>query len=85
MAWQPSDPMFVTLAPGERQAETPATTVGDILLNSLGVAGVLLLASLVLGGLVALVLVRWHRQHPPEASHPPSVSPFTAGPGTPPR
>ena len=85
MAWQQPDPMYVTLAPGEEQAETPGTTVGDILLNSLGVAGVLLLASLVLGGLFALVLVRWHRQHPPEAGHPPSVSPSTAGPGTPPR
>jgi len=81
--WQ-QQPIFVTVAPDEGAPETPGTTVVDVLLGSLGVAGILLLASLALGALLAVVLVRWHRRHPPEAAHLPPVSPFVQGPDIPP-
>jgi hypothetical protein len=62
----------VTLA----EKPTPQTTLGDVLLGSLGITGILVLLALVLGVLLALVLVRWHRRHPPELDHLPSVSPL---------
>lgn len=86
MDWQtpPSQPIYVTVAPEQAQAETPGTTVVDVLLGSLGIAGLLLLASLVLGVLLAGVLIRWHRRHPPEAGHLPPVSPLVPGSDNPP-
>ncbi len=80
MPAQTTDPIYVTVAPDGPPAETPGTTVGDVVFGSLGIAGVLLVVSLVLGGLTALLLVRWHKLHPPERNHPPSVSPFVPGP-----
>lgn len=51
------------------------TTVADVIIGSLGIAGLLVLLSLTLGVIVALVLVRWHRRFPPERDHLPPVSP----------
>jgi hypothetical protein len=51
-------------------------TFGDVILSALGVTGVLVILSLVLAGVMAFVLVRWRRRHPPEADHPPSISPL---------
>ena len=76
MAWQDPKPIYVTVPPDSPQVETPATTVGDLVVGSLGVAGVMLLVSILLGGLVAVLLVRWHRRHPPEERHLPPVTPF---------
>lgn len=83
MAWQESQPIYVTVAPDPAQVETPGTTVGHLVLGSLGLAGVLLLVSLLLGGLVGVMLVRWHRQHPPEVDHLPPVSPSVPRSGPP--
>jgi positive regulator of sigma E activity len=78
MDWQTTDAIIVTL---NRDPEpSAATTVAQIVLGSLGLAGFMFLASVVLGGLVAFLLVRRHRRHPPEADHLPSVSPFVQGP-----
>jgi hypothetical protein len=60
------------------QQPSPQTTLGDVLLGALGVAGTLLLLALALGALLSLLLVRWNRRHPPEADHLPSVSPFAS-------
>jgi ABC-type dipeptide/oligopeptide/nickel transport system permease component len=60
------------------------TTVADIILGALGLTGVLLLCALLLGSLLALVLVTWHRRRPPTLDHLPSVSPFTPDPNAPP-
>lgn len=68
---QPPQPFIVTVIEEPRQE----TTVGDILVAAFGVTGVLVLLSLVLGGLVAFLLIRWHRRHPPELGHLPSISP----------
>lgn len=56
-------------------------TVADLIIGSLGLAGVLLLISLALGACVGAVLVRWHRRHPPEDRHLPPVSPLIPDPG----
>ena len=60
------------------------TTIADVIIGSLGLAGALLLISLLLGAFVGLVLVRWHRRHPPESEHLPPVSPLIPDPGAPP-
>ena len=51
-------------------------TFGDVILAAIGVTGVLVLLSLVLAGLMAFLLVRWRRRHPPEQDRPPSISPL---------
>ncbi|HUF48142.1 MAG TPA: hypothetical protein VMM93_10010 [Vicinamibacterales bacterium] len=79
MAWQ-SQPIYVTIPPPEpTPTESAATTVASIVLGAFGLVTVLLAVSIVLGGLVGWLLVRWHRQHPPEANHLPPVSPLVAG------
>jgi ABC-type glycerol-3-phosphate transport system permease component len=59
-------------------------TFGDVILSALGVTGVLVILSLVLAALMAFVLVRWRRRHPPESDHLPSVSPLIPGQTPPP-
>ncbi|HYN07921.1 MAG TPA: hypothetical protein VES67_11070 [Vicinamibacterales bacterium] len=50
------------------------TTYGDVLVAAFGVTGVLVLIALVLGGVLSLLLIRWHRRHPPELGHLPSIT-----------
>jgi hypothetical protein len=69
---QQDKPIIVQLVPAR---PTEEVTVGDVLLASVGLTGALILLSLVLAGLFAILLVRWHKRHPPEADHLPSVSP----------
>jgi hypothetical protein len=66
------------------QEPVPQTTVADVIIGSLGLAGLMLLISLVLGTVVGVLLVSWHRRHPPELGHLPPVSPLIPGPGAPP-
>ncbi|HEY7476283.1 MAG TPA: hypothetical protein VH679_14785 [Vicinamibacterales bacterium] len=56
------------------------TTYGDVLVAAFGVTGVLVLIALVLGGALSLLLIRWHRRHPPELGHLPSVTPAVPDP-----
>lgn len=51
----------------------PEVTVGDVILGSLGVAGVMTLAAVVLGVLVGWLLIRRSRARGLEAEHPPSI------------
>lgn len=53
-------------------------TFGDVIIGAFGITGVLVLIALVLGGVLAFLLIRWHRRHPPEHDHLPSI---TAAPG----
>lgn len=73
---QETKPFIVQVLPRE---PTEETTVGDVLLASFGLTGVLVLLSLVLAGLFAVLLVRWHKRHPPELDHPPSINPNPSG------
>ena len=56
----------------ERQP-TPELTVGDVLLSAFSLTGALVLLSLVLAGLFAMLLVRYHRRRPIELDRPPSI------------
>jgi hypothetical protein len=80
MQEQPPDAFIVTVI----KEPVPQTTVADVIIGSLGLAGVLLLISIALGGFVGMILVRWHRRHPPEGDHLPPVSPLIPDPGAPP-
>ena len=64
---------FVVTVIKEPQKEV---SYGDVILSSLGVAGMLTLLSIVLAGVLAFLLVRWRRRHPPEHDHLPSINPL---------
>jgi len=51
----------------------PEVTVGDVILGSLGVAGAMTLAAVLLGALVGWLLIRRSRARGLEAEHPPSI------------
>jgi hypothetical protein len=70
---QTSQPFIVTVV----QEPSHSTSIGDVILGSLGLAGVLTLAAAVLGTVVALGLIVWRRRHPPEADRLPSVTSAT--------
>ena len=62
----------------------PETTVGDVIFGALGLAGVMAVAAVVLGLVVATVLILWHRRRRPEADHLPPVSPLAGRSSLPP-
>jgi hypothetical protein len=70
---QGSEPFIVTVV----TEPAHSTTLRDVILGSLGLAGVLLVIGALLGGIIALGLILWNRRHPPEADHLPSVTPLT--------
>lgn len=65
-----SQPYIVTLV----DKPTPQTTFADVLVGAFGITGVLVLIALVLGGILALVLVKWHQRHRPEEDHLPPIT-----------
>jgi hypothetical protein len=70
---QTPDPFFVTVVRPPAQD----TSLQDLVLGSLGIAGGLLLSGLVLGLLVSAGLILWRRFHRPESDHLPPVTPLT--------
>jgi hypothetical protein len=76
----PVRPMIVTVL----RQPTRQTTLADVVLGSIGMAGTLLLLAVLLGGLLAFVMLEWRRRHPPESDHLPSISPLAIGPDGPP-
>jgi hypothetical protein len=75
-----SDAFIVTIQ------KTPAEelTITDVILGSLGVAGMLLLIAIALGGVLSMLLLSWRRRFPLERDHLPPVSPFVPDPTAPP-
>ena len=73
---QPADPssFVVTVVPA---TPAPETTVSDVLIGSLGVAGSLLVLALCLGVVMAAVRLGWQRRHPAADDHLPPVTPLT--------
>lgn len=73
LALQDPQPFIVQIVPEPaRQA-----TLGDVVIGALGITGLLVLAAVLAGAVLAVVLMRWHRRHPPEAGHLPSIAPLT--------
>jgi ABC-type phosphate transport system permease subunit len=77
---QQQEPFIVTVV----QQPEKQTTVLDLFLGSLSLTVMAVVAGVVLGGLLGLLLVRWHRRHPPESAHLPPISPFVPDPNRPP-
>lgn len=66
-----------------RIVEQPAAevTVADVILGALGIAGVMTLAAILLGGVLGwLLIVRSRRRGVQEDEHPPSIHPFNPAP-----
>jgi hypothetical protein len=70
---QTPKPFIVTVVP----EPSHTTSIGDVILASLGLAGALTLAAALLGVVVALGLIVWRRHHPPDGERLPSVTPST--------
>ena len=62
--------MVTVIRPPERE-----TTVADVIIGSLGMAGALLLLAVLLGAVVGTLLVLWHRFWPRDWRSMPSVAP----------
>jgi hypothetical protein len=69
---QTQEPLIVTVI----REPAHSTTLADVLIASIGLTGALILAAVVLGSVMALGLVLWHRWHPPEEERLPSISPL---------
>jgi hypothetical protein len=52
------------------------TSLADIIIGSFGITGILFVASLALGVIVAVVRVGWNRRHRPEDDRLPHISPL---------
>lgn len=76
---QKPDALIVTVI---REPE-PEMTVADVIMGSLGLAGALLLVSLILGAVAGAVLVGWYRLRPRPWRPMPPVSPSVPDPDLP--
>lgn len=68
--------MIVTISP---EPEHGMTFV-DVIIGSFGLTAIAVVVALVLGAVLAYVLIRWHRRHPPEEDRLPSISPLIPDP-----
>lgn len=68
----PPDAVIVDLI----QTPTPEITIVDVLIGSFGIVGALVLLAVLLGAALSLLLVVWHKRHPPEDDHMPAVAPI---------
>jgi hypothetical protein len=67
---QPSDPVIVKIIPPEQTSELEG--LADLLIGSLGLAGLFMLVAVVLAGVFAGVLFAWRRWRGPEPSDEPA-------------
>jgi hypothetical protein len=72
LALQDPKPFIVVPIP----APVHEASIFDVILSAMGLTGALIVASLVLGAGFALLLMIWHRRHPPEADRLPPISPL---------
>jgi hypothetical protein len=52
----------------------PTLSLRDLILGAFGIVGVLTISAVIIGAVVALGLIVWHRRHRPETDHMPSVT-----------
>ena len=67
---QPSPFIVTVIKEPAREMSVP-----ELLIGSLGIAGLLLVLALLFGAVAGLVLVVWNKFHPPADRHLPPVSP----------
>jgi len=72
LAMQDPEPFVVVPMP----APVHEASFVDVIMSAMGLTGALIVASLVLGAGFALLLMIWHRRHPPEANRLPPISPL---------
>jgi hypothetical protein len=65
-----SQPVIVTLV----NKPASQTSFADVILGAFGIAGVLIVVAMVLGTVMAVGLVTWHKRHRPEDDHLPPVT-----------
>jgi positive regulator of sigma E activity len=75
MFLQQQDPIIITIVPQPERH----MTVMDLFMGSFFLTALAVVVAVVLGGVVAFILVRKHKRHPPELDHLPSVSPYSRG------
>jgi ABC-type phosphate transport system permease subunit len=68
--------MIVTIVPEPDKGMSFA----DVIVGSFSLTAIAIVVAAVLGVILAYVLIRWHRRHPPEDDHLPSINPLIAGP-----
>lgn len=66
---QANDAIMVKLV----EQPAPEVTVGDVIIGSLGIAGLMTLSAVVLGVVVGWLLIRRSRNRGIEQEHPPSI------------
>jgi ABC-type phosphate transport system permease subunit len=67
--------MIVTIVPQPDKG----TSFADVIVGSFSITAIAIVVAAVLGVILAFVLIGWHRRHPPEDEHLPSISPLIAG------
>jgi ABC-type sulfate transport system permease component len=67
---QQSSPIIVNIVPATDQQ---AVSFVDVILGSFALTAVAVVIAVLLGTLLAWVLIRWHRRHPPELDRLPPV------------
>jgi ABC-type phosphate transport system permease subunit len=68
---------FIVQLPRE---PAPSTSLVDVIVGSLTLTGLIVVVAVLLGGVTAILLVRWRRRHPPELDRLPPISPLVPGP-----
>ena len=68
--------MIVTIHP----EPSHGITFVDVIIGSFGVTAVAVVVAAVLGAVLAVVLIRRHRRHPPELDRLPPINPLMASP-----
>ena len=69
-------PIIVTIAPEPDHGPTFV----DVIVGSFALTAIAVLVAVLLGIVLAYILIRWHRRHPPEEDRLPPISPFIQGP-----
>ena len=67
--------MIVTITP---EPEHGMTFV-DVIVGSFSLTAIAVVVALLLGAVLAYVLIRWNRRHPPENDRLPPISPLIPG------
>jgi ABC-type phosphate transport system permease subunit len=68
--------MIVTISP----EPSHGMTFVDVIVGSLSLTVIAVVVAAILGTILAFVLIRWNRRHPPESDRLPPISPLIPDP-----